>query len=480
MSPRSCLSLIGYLLLCSCTEDLTAHLDAAPILDGGLSDHRGEAPVLTLHREQVNQLVKPILDGEWTMGLVVGLISAAGQREVYGFGKTSASGGLPEGDTLFEIGSISKTFTSLLLAQMTQDYVSLNQPVQELLPAAKVTLPRKAGVAITLKHLATHVSGFPRMPDNFSPADPQNPYVDYGRDQLYAFINGYTLTREPGIGWLYSNVAAGLLGHALSVKLGSEYGLLLKSSITDPLKMWDTSINLSATQQTRLATGHDDQLDPKKAWTFDVLAPAGALRSTADDMLTYLAAQATISKTALRAAMDLTQQVHYDHKDLSFSMGLGWIINEGRYRWHNGGTGGFGSFAGFDPQSRTAVVVLANTITAQAPETLLGHQLLKLMAGESYASIKLPPSLKLPAATLDRYVGSYALGTQLTVTIARQGDYLTYQEQSSSRAHRMHAEADTSFYLRSTALQLVFVKGAQETYDTLVLKQGNKSYTLKR
>src|SRR6185436_19393048 len=158
----------------------------------------------------------PIAKSFLVKGCVIGVINETG-RQVYGYGLTTDGGVRPDGKTVYEIGSISKTFTATLLALMVKDgTVRLDESVQELLPAG-VQMPVKDDVSITLEHLTTHMSGLPRLPENWDPADINNPYADYGTKNLYEGLASLKLTREPNKEYEYSNLAVGLLGHALAL-----------------------------------------------------------------------------------------------------------------------------------------------------------------------------------------------------------------------------------------------------------------------
>lgn len=144
-------------------------------------------------------------------GLAIG-VSKHGERRVFTYGTAKP-------DSLFEIGSISKTFTGLMLARMVvEGKAQLDAPVRELLPAATAAKP--AGQEITLLDLATHHSGLPPMPDNFHPADPHNPLADYGPEQLYAYLAKHGAAKPEDATFAYSNLGFGLLGQALAVRAG--------------------------------------------------------------------------------------------------------------------------------------------------------------------------------------------------------------------------------------------------------------------
>ena len=320
----------------------------------GAADH-GELEKLLLNRTG---------EGRKAVGIVVGLVDATGERYLAS-GAAAPGGAVPPGaDTVFEIGSITKVFTSLVLADMVaRGEVGLDDPVAKFLPAS-VKLPERDGKKITLRDLSNQVSGLPRMPDNLKPADGADPYVDYGPDRLYEFLARCELGRAVGEKYEYSNLGVGLLGHALALRAGTSYEELVRKRVLEPLGMADTAIVLPERLKARLAPGSGPNLSPVKNWNFDVLAPAGALRSTARDMLKFLTAAMGLRDTPLRAAFDLMRKDERPTGTPDLTIGLGWHVWR-RYGteivWHNGGTGGYRSFAGFDPAKKAGVVVLCNT-----------------------------------------------------------------------------------------------------------------------
>src|SRR4051812_4779329 len=199
-------------------------------------------PVHEVARDDVHALVQPLIDGGWCPGVVVGWVTPAGSH-VLGYGRFSEKDDRrPDGRTVYEIGSITKVFTSLLLAEMVRDgRMALDDPVQKYLPDS-VKMPQKGERPITLQDLATHTSGLPRMPTNFNPKDPANPYADYTVDRLYEFLNACHPARAPGEAYEYSNVGVGLLGHVIARRAGKEYETLLRERVTRPLDMSDTRI----------------------------------------------------------------------------------------------------------------------------------------------------------------------------------------------------------------------------------------------
>lgn len=321
----------------------------------------GQQPVT---EAQIRGLLEWFVDEELSVGIVAGVTTQEG-RVVVGYGRLSADDPTqPDGDTVFEIGSVTKVFTSTLLADLVvRGELGLDTPVQSLLGAA-ARMPTRGGAEITLGHLATHSSGLPRLPDNFEPADGTNPYADYGAERLYRFLASHELDRDIGAAVEYSNVGYGLLGHALALREGTDYGALVTERILEPLEMADTAVELTTSLRARLALGHNERLQPAAGWDFTALAGAGALRSTVNDMLTFVEANTGLRESPLGAAMEFAHAPRLPDPALGMDLGLGWIIaaeGDRRFMWHNGATGGYSSFVGFDPEAREGVVVLSNS-----------------------------------------------------------------------------------------------------------------------
>lgn len=306
--------------------------------------------------------------------------------------------GAAKQDSIFEIGSITKTFTGLILSQMVeQGKVRFDEPVRELLPPGTVAKP--TGPEITLLDLATQHSGLPRMPDNFKPADNNNPYADYHAANLYAFLSQHGVVKPVDASFLYSNLGFGLLGQALADRAGIPYPLLLNEEVTGPLGLGDTTISLSPAQQLRFIPGHDAAHHPAHAWDLDAFAGAGAIRSTAGDMLTYLEANLHPEKlmpvpgspgaATLSAALVQSHQLRADAFP-GMRIALAWLYdtNTGNY-WHNGATGGYCSYAFFNPKGDYAVIVLLNTSIGRTGSFAdrIGEHISQRLAGKSAISL---------------------------------------------------------------------------------------------
>lgn len=312
--------------------------------------------------DDVTESIKKRIEYSHSPSYVVGIIDKDGPQ-YYAFG-TKTIGGKPVNEhTIYEIGSISKTFTAILLAQMVQEgKLKTDDAAQNYLPNS-VKLPMRDDKQITLGHLSDHSSGLPRMPSNFAPKDPANPYADYTTEQMYAFLNGYTLPRDIGSAFEYSNLAAGLLGHILSLKAGTSYEELMVKKIAQPLGLKETKITFDSKMKQNLAMGHSNGVQVSN-WDIPTFAGAGAIRSSLHDMLRYVAANMGLKKTELQAAMQLTHQARHDKAGNGTRVGLGWIISkgaEGDVIWHNGGTGGYRTYCGFVKETGKGVVVLTNS-----------------------------------------------------------------------------------------------------------------------
>jgi serine-type D-Ala-D-Ala carboxypeptidase/endopeptidase len=343
-----------------------------------------------LEKELAPALAHGLLSPPTHGGMVIGVLDH-GKRQIFSYGTARP-------DSIFEIGSITKTFTGLTLAQMVvQQKVKLDEPVGDLLAAGFVNKPN--GPEITLLDLATQHSGLPRMPDNFESENPQNPYADYGPAQLSEFLKKRGVEKPAAPKFLYSNLGFGLLGYALSNRAGVSYGQLVRQEIIEPLKLHDTAATLSPAQRPRLIQGYGESFDPARAWDFDALAGAGAIKSDAADMLTYLDANLHPGKyaagaapgspaAALPAAVALDHQPRADAgKDTKIA--LAWFIDPKTHSYlHNGGTHGYGAFAAFNPGQDWGVVVLYNR-GGPFPRFVdrVGENIAALLAGQPAPSL---------------------------------------------------------------------------------------------
>jgi len=425
-------------------------------------------------------------------GIVVGLIESSGRRLVtYGH---LAKGDPREvdGDTIFEIGSVSKVFTSLLLADMVhRNEVALDDPAANYLPE-HVRMPERSGRSITLRDLSTHRSGLPPMPGNLvakmaQRKDPDGAHLGYGVDDLYQFLSSYSLPRDPGSAFEYSNLGAGLLGHLLACRAGTDYESLVRHRITQPLGMPDTGIQLSSSMKQRMATGHNAMLAP--AANSDLPAPlagAGALRSSANDMLTLLEAFLGYKESPLAPAMNAMFETRCPAGHTE--MGLGWFIYspDGRQiAVHNGGTGGFRSYVGYEPKTRIGVVVLSNASTVIGVDDIGIHLLNPKAPLANPEPPKEHTEIHVDPKRLDHYIGRYQVTPNLVLEITRDGDRLFAQGFAQLPQNRpgdptglpkfeLFAEGENTFFARVTDQQITFDTGPDGRATGLIVHKAGR------
>jgi CubicO group peptidase (beta-lactamase class C family) len=314
------------------------------------------------------------------MGVVIGVLKH-GERRVYAYGTAKP-------DSIFLIGSVSKTFTSLLLAQMAvEGRVRLDQPVRELIPAGAVSKP--VGPEITLLDLATHRSGLPPLQSNFNPQSLVNPGA-FPPSALWNTLKRLGVARDPSPSFIYSNLGYGVLGEALAVRAGMTYPDLLAAEIAGPLGLRDTATDLTPEQEQRLIQAYTADQHPLPVWYLDAFNGAGGIRSTASDMLAYLCANLRSAAPAFRLQHQLRAEVAG-----SLQIALGWLYSDdtGTY-FHNGLITGYSAHALFNPKEDYAVVLLANQAPSMIiPADVLAAHVQQRLTGKpavSFATVRLP------------------------------------------------------------------------------------------
>jgi len=448
-------------------------------------------PVTVLGSDEIREiLVKRIDQQRQAVGIVVGVIEPKGRR-VVAYGKLAKDDSRTlDGDTIFEIGSVTKVFTSLLLAEMVnRKEVALDDPATRYLPE-NVKMPERNGKSITLHDLSTHSSGLPRLPGNLKPKDPSNPYADYSVDDLYQFLSGYELPRDPGPDLKsseleYSNLGGGLLGHLLACRAGTDYENLIGARITRPLDMPDTGITLSSSMKQRMSTGHNSTLVPVPHWEFATLAGAGALRSSANDMLTFLEAILGYKESPLAPAMNAMLEVRRTSGNAN--MGLGWFIfpTDGReIANHDGGTGGFCSWVGYDPKARVGIVVLSNAHTLSGVVDIGLHLLNPKVPLGNLEPPKQRTEIRIDPKLLDNYTGRYQLEPNRILEITRDGDRLFAQGSAQVNGQpiagpkfEMLAESEKSFFVKVTGSQIAFETGPEGRATSLIMQRAGREPT---
>ncbi|WPU93027.1 serine hydrolase domain-containing protein [Mucilaginibacter sabulilitoris] len=331
--------------------------------------------LLTSMDKAVEQVARPYIQKANTVGLSIGILKD-GKITTYNYGETVKDNGrLPTSNTIFEIGSITKTFTAALLAYYTNEgKVKLTDPITKYLPDS--VSANKSLSGITLLMLSNHTSGLDRVPGNLDikPGDELNPYKTYNKQQLFAFLKTCKVNNPPGSRYDYSNLGVGLLGTILSQVSGKTFEQMFADVICKPLLMQSTAQHLSVARQANFATVYNESGNVTPAWDFDVLAPCGALRSTINDLLIYARANMIPATDKLGKAFELTHQITFS-KDAK--MGLAWhiiLVDGVEYYFHNGGTYGSSSFLAFNTQKNLAIVILSN---AAESTDAIGTEILK-------------------------------------------------------------------------------------------------------
>lgn len=314
-----------------------------------------------------------------TSGLAIGVLNQ-GRTSYYYYGETTKGNKvLPGPETLFEIGSITKTFTATLLAHMAlQDSIKLDDPIIKYLPDSIAQNSNLKG--ITFRNLATHTSGLPRLPGNLSPSDSLDPYKNYDRGALFSYLKKYEQTHKPDSIYEYSNLGYGLLGELLAYKMNTSYNELIKDMISVPLNLPSLSEFPDGENLKGFIPTYNKKGELTPHWHFLALSAAGSLKATAPDLLKYAEANINPPKTTLGKAITLTHKPSWLLSEIE-DLGLAWHITIDNFQeifWHNGGTFGSSSFIAFVPEKKVAVVILSNA--AQSVDNL-GLVIIKKLMG---------------------------------------------------------------------------------------------------
>jgi D-alanyl-D-alanine-carboxypeptidase/D-alanyl-D-alanine-endopeptidase len=393
--------------------------------------------------------------------MVVG-ITENGHRRFFAHGRADSFDRHVDEGTLFEIGSVTKLFTALLLADMsTRGEIALDAPVADLLPAG-TRVPERHGQVITLAQLVTHTSGLPRLPTNLEPSNPANPYGGYTAKHLYAFLASHQLARTPGEGFEYSNLGAGLLGYALALRAGLPYEDLVRTHILEPLGMRSTAIRLTPAMGERLASGHDDSGDPVSGWDLGVLAGAGALRSTAADLLIFV--EALMDPDAMPFGPSVAiLMASREAGGLAMS-----LPQPGRPAalQHEGGTGGYRSYAGCVPAWRRGAVVLANACTGAVAD--LGIHLVDARWAPHWHR----QEAAVDPACFDRLLGRYRMTPDTHFDVMRVGDRLLVQL-TDQPAFRVFPLSEWHVFYKVVGAQITFEPGPDGKAARLILHQNS-------
>lgn len=399
-------------------------------------------------------------------GIVVGLVDAHGSRIVSCGKLDDATAQEVDGDTPFQIGSVTKTFTALLLQDMIQrGEMKLDDPVANYLPAS-VKMPTRNGKEITLLQLVIHTSGLPANPGNL---DPKSGFADYTADKLYAFLSSYKLRHDPGAQYRYSNLGASLLGHVIALKAGTNYESLVVDRICLPLKMVDT----------RIAGDRSP-----------VLYAQGGLRSTANDLLKYVSAYLGLTRTSLTPLLEKTREVHVQARMLAQNTGSWFVVFDPQGRkfvLHDGDSGHYSAYVAFDETRRRGVVVLCSSGDPDGVASI-GALLLE----SEWQRDGRPTEIKISCQVYDSYVGQYQRGSvagassKSGIGIRREGNRLIGQA-IGPRTWPMRAllpsiegellpESEIRLFGRLSGIPLTFSRDTRDKVAGLTVHLGGEAF----
>jgi D-alanyl-D-alanine-carboxypeptidase/D-alanyl-D-alanine-endopeptidase len=445
---------------------------------GGMAAVGGGWPLATLAQNArpstAAQLGKRLKSGG------VGLLAVEVEgKDVFVTPQGERSGGSPlPGDALFEIGSVTKTFTALLLAEaVVEKRLQLDGAVEEALGGIK--LRDAAGDPIRWVDLATQRSGLPRLPPNLAPAKPEDPYADYDEAKLRAFLSAFKPTVVRNTRYEYSNLGFGLLGHALARQAGKTYAELLDQRVLQPLGLSDAMLALSSRHDPpRLVPGHDAGRKPVPHWHFDVLAPCGALLMSGAGLGRYAQAAIGAFDHPLREAFALCLKEHAPGPGPINPIGLAWLrapLNDRIVMNHDGGTFGFSTSLWLDPKRQRAAAIVANAFVEVNDLAL--HLMEPAIPAKDF-SLTQQATVSLGTSALEALAGVYALNPQFKISITVHDGQL-FAQATGQGAFPIFAKTARRFFAKVTPLEIEF-QPAEGMPSSLRLFQGGNTLDFKR
>ncbi|NIO49376.1 MAG: serine hydrolase [Candidatus Aminicenantes bacterium] len=359
------------------------------VLSGCKKNEAPDEPEFNSLAEEIDYLANQYV----RVGAMIGVINKQQEKLIFSYGtKSINTTEPPDSNTVFDIGSITKTFTATLLSDIVlKGVIYLTNTVGNYLPADQVIMPSSEGVEITFEHLATHTSGIPRKPHEEGSTyplpegyDPLNPYAAYTTEHIYDYLTNYcTLEFTPGTYWGYSNTGMGLLGHTLGIIDGTSYENILIRDIFNALDMQNSSLFLTEQQMSNQALGHDRYINIVPFYTAnDIFQGCGMIKSSLNDMFKYLEANMGLIETPLKDAMERAHQRTPGIWTGSLGyIGLAWYIfelDDGQEVTYSGGdTNGHSAYIGFNKSESTGVIVLLNCSVHDGTNLNLGAAIMK-------------------------------------------------------------------------------------------------------
>lgn len=314
--------------------------------------------------KKLEDIIQQFMFESKTVGLSIGVLKN-GTPFFYNYGETvKGNKQLPSNKNLYEIGSVTKTFTGILLAKaVSEGKIKLNDPVNKYLPKNAAWLVF-GGDTTKMVHLSNHTSGLPPLPDNFDMTNEVNPYKDYDNNKLLAYLKTAKLLRKPGEKMEYCNLGVGLLGYILSNTYKMPYEKMVNNFIASKAGMTDTREFLLKKDSALFMQGYNAALEKQGQWDLNALTAAGGLRSNTTDMLQYALLNMETSDAALQKAITLSHQATFNAGNQK--IGLNWFLQNwgmGEILFHSGATGGYRAFLAINTKTKNAVVILCNSFT---------------------------------------------------------------------------------------------------------------------
>jgi len=375
-----------------------------------------------------------------------------------------------DNNSVYEIGSVTKTFTSLLLATLVNDKkIKLDDAIQDYWPKPFI-LEDPEKQPITFKQLATHTSGLPRLPNNLMLFS-QDPYANYDRSLLIKAINT-TKPKNAGSQYAYSNFAVGLLGETLALIENQPFNALIEQNIIKPLALNHTYMQLNQVPPELLVQGYAGK-KAATAWNFKALAAAGSIRSSIKDLLNYGVAHLNLSENNLSTAMQMVTTKQYQQGGLK--VGLGWHINSDGIIWHNGGTAGFSSIIMLDPTQQKVVVGITNSSPSNSIEDIAAH-----LMNPSKPMVDHEFPVPIESDQLDQFTGTFNhLATEKNITIIKHQDRLFFTALKQPR-QAMTFIGDDTFKISTFKVKLKFQRNTNDQITAMDLNGWGKPQSYKK
>ena len=428
-----------------------------------------------LSDEMVQEAAVPLIENKVVDGISIGYIQGDKQGTIH-LGRSGTKDAPADNSTLYEIGSISKVFTSLLLADaVVRDKIELNDDAN-IENSSGIEFPSRDGQSISWLDLSTHRSGLPRLPSNMDATTLTNPYALYDSKKAAEALAELELTRSPSESHEYSNFAVSVLGYLIGEQAGMSYEELLQQRIAKPLGMSDCTVSPSDKQKARHSTPHKSVGSPTPAWTFADLPGAGGVRASMKDMMRFAKAQLNPPEGKLGEAIELAWKQHAAADDSGgLAMGLGWIImNDGETHWHNGQTGGSHSMLMLNRKKQTAVILLSNTA---ANIDSLAFQL--MVPPKPAVPQSGPDAPAIDAELRARLVGRYELAPNFIFDVKDQDGRLMVGI-TNQPTQEVFPDSATHWSYKSVNATLEFKLPKEGAAKSLVLHQNGLSQTAKR